>query len=113
MRTFALTTVLLALLAGCGTQAGKAVLTYDTSKPGAIKLTDVAKPGLYALFPGDGVAPLEGGAVYLHPGDKVGFKNVEGKIVGVYRANGEEKLIPLDGVLTTDYVWKFEGEKQP
>ena len=112
MRTFTLTALLALGLAGCGAQPGQAIVTYDTANPTALKLSDVGKQGLYALFPGNGVAPMEGGAVYLHPGDKFGFKNVDGKVVGVYVAKGEEKTIALDGVLTSDYVWKYQGDKQ-
>lgn len=79
----------------------------------------VEKAGTYALFPGDGVQPLDGSAVYLHPGDSIGFKSQEGKIVGFYtlrptpQQEGVTKTIPLDGILTSDYSWKYVGEAQP
>jgi hypothetical protein len=113
MRTFALMALLALAVAGCGAQPGRAIVTYDTTNPTVFKLADVTKQGLYVLFPGNGVAPMDGGAVYLHPGDKFGFKTVEGKVVGTYISNGQQTTIPLDGVLTEEYVWKYQGDKQP
>src|SRR5579862_4550962 len=106
MRIIGLSFVLALTLAGCGVQPGKAIVIYDTSDPATLKIENASKQGIYALFPGDGVAPLEGGSVYLHPGDRFGFKNFSGKIYGFYTTDGSEKTIPLDGVLTTDYIWK-------
>ena len=67
--------------------------------------------GLYASFPGNGVAPLA--AAYLQPGDKFGFQNQDGKTVGTYTESGEAKTVALDGVLTTEYIWKYQGDKKP
>ena len=100
------------LLTGCvGAQPGKPIIAYERDSHTVPKMSTVSDKGLYVLFPGDGVTPLE--AVYLHPGDQFGFQNQDGKIVGVYTQSGETKTTPLDGVLTSEYVWKYQGDKQP
>lgn len=99
------------MVSGCFSEPANPPVTFQRDALKAAPPTEVKKQGLFALFPGDGISPLE--AVYLHPGDEYGFKFSDGKAVGCYTAGGVTKLIPLDGVLTSEYVWKYEGDKQP
>ena len=63
---------------GCGgTQVGKPIVSYQRNAIAVPLMQTVSSAGLYTLFPGDGITPLE--AVYLHPGDQYGFKSSEGK----------------------------------
>lgn len=98
-------------LAGCAAQAGKSTLTFERDATKVPPLQAVEDRGLYALFAGDGITPIE--AVYLNKGDKYGFQFHEGKVVGVYIKRGETKLIPLDAILASEYLWKYQGDKQP
>lgn len=99
------------LVAGCATQAGTAVLAYERNNITLPPLTTVESVGLYALFPGDGITPLD--AVYLTRGDKFGFRSRDGKTVGAYIKSGEAREVPLDGVLTSEYIWRYQGDKKP
>jgi len=101
----------LLLLPGCAMPVGKPLVTYERNSATIPELKVVEKQGLYALFPGDGVTPLD--AVYLHPGDQFGFTRREGKVVGISIKAGESRTTPLDSVLTNDYQWKYQGDKQP
>jgi hypothetical protein len=99
------------LLSGCGIASNKPIVTYERDSATVPQLSVVGHQGLYTLFPGNGVTPLA--AVYLLSGDKFGFQNQDGKVVGVYVQSDETKSVPLDGVLTTEYVWKYQGDKKP
>jgi hypothetical protein len=101
----------LLIISGCAVPVGKALVTYERNSAAVPAMHVVEHKGLYALFPGDGVLPLD--AVYLNSGDKFGFTSREGKVVGVSIRGGESRTVPLDGVLTTEYVWKYQGDKQP
>ncbi|HWE02618.1 MAG TPA: hypothetical protein VG326_09435 [Tepidisphaeraceae bacterium] len=101
----------LPLISGCGVQTNKPLITYERNAIAVAKLNTVETRGLYVLFPGNGITPLD--AVYLHPGDVYGFKTNEGRVAGFYIQAGTSKFVTLDGVLTSEYTWKFEGEKQP
>ncbi len=96
---------------GCGIEAGKPALVFQRDNNVVPPLKTVDAKGFYALFPGNGISPLD--SAYLNPGDTYGFTRSEGKTVGAYTKAGASRTIPLDGVLTTEYIWKYEGEKQP
>jgi hypothetical protein len=96
---------------GCGVHPDKPIVVYQRGATTVPKLKTVDAKGLYVLFPGEGITPLE--AVYLHPGDKYGFQSTDGRVAGFYSQAGAENFVTLDGVLTSDYVWKYQGDKQP
>ena len=98
---------------GCGPKGPSTTLIYQLNSHVIPNTMTVGPRGLYALFPGDGITPLDGGAVYLNPGDQYGFQSHESHVLGFYTKDGQTKTIPLDGVLTTEYVWKYQGDKQP
>ncbi len=101
----------LTLLTSCAVPVGKPIVTYERNSATVPKMSPVGKKGLYVLYPGNGITPLT--ATYLNPGDKFGFDNSQGKVAGAYIKDGALKTVALDGVLATEYVWKYEGEKQP
>lgn len=113
MKPFTLGILLLAgaMLTGCGNQLNTPILTYERDSSKVPPLTSVDHQGLYALFPGDGANELA--RVYLHHNDKFGFENQDGKVVGVYVDSGQTHTVPLDAILTTEYVWKYQGDKKP
>ena len=98
-------------ITGCSVPINKPIVVYERNAIAIPKIEAVKTKGLYVLFPGNGTTPLE--AVYLYPGDRYGFQSHEGRVSGIYIHGGKSVFVPLDGVLTSDYVWKFEGEKQP
>ncbi|HET6248767.1 MAG TPA: hypothetical protein VFE47_13785 [Tepidisphaeraceae bacterium] len=114
-RLFRAAGLLLALClvaSGCGSHTNKPIVTYERDSPTIPAMSVVSEKGLYALFPGDDVKqPLLD--AYLHPGDKFGFQSQEGKTVGAYVKAGEIKTVTLDDILAGEYVWKFQGDKQP
>ena len=99
------------LAVGCGVQKDRPIVIYERNSTTAPKLKTVDSKGLYALFPGNGITPLE--AVYLNPGDQYGFQSNDGRVAGFFTQSGESKFVPLDGVLTSDYAWRYQGDKQP
>lgn len=100
------------LLAGCAAEVGGAAVTYTRGNATTPPIRNVDQPGLYELFPGTGINPLEGASVYLSRGDQYGFTSRAGKTVGIFVKAGQTQIVPLDGVLTSDYSWKYEGDKQ-
>ena len=96
---------------GCGAELDKPIVTFERNSSIIPPLKTADQKGLYALFPGNGIDPLD--AAYLNPGDQYGFERADGRIVGVYFKSKAPKTIPLDGVLTTEYIWKYRGDKQP
>ncbi|HZK81951.1 MAG TPA: hypothetical protein VFC46_12810 [Humisphaera sp.] len=109
-----LTTLIFAaalLASGCGVEKEKPIISYERNAISVPKLKTVDKKGLYVLFPGNGITPLQ--AVYLHPGDQYGFQPNDGRVAGFYIQSGTGNFVPLDGVLSSEYVWKYEGDKQP
>ena len=97
------------MLAGCGVQPGRSLMTFQRGGTQAPPLADVENSGWYALYPGNGLTPLD--SVLLHKGDQFGFGMDNGKIAGVYVKNKHPGYIPLTGVLTSEYIWKYQGEK--
>jgi hypothetical protein len=73
-------------------------------------MKDVTEKGLYALYPGNAVAPLD--AIYLNPGDKYGFVTRQGQVLGAYSKGGKTSTIALDSILSSDYLWRLEKEKK-
>ncbi|MDB5300812.1 MAG: hypothetical protein JWO87_2475 [Phycisphaerales bacterium] len=114
VRNFALAVGLLlmtGLVAGCrGIQPGTPLSIYHRDSSEIPKTQTVEKEGYYGLYPGSGVDPLD--SYYFHPGDRFGFENREGQIVGVAQIGNDTKTVPLGGVLTSEYIWKFQGEKK-
>jgi hypothetical protein len=96
---------------GCGMGQNKPIVTYERDSATVPKMSTADKKGLYTLFPGNDDTPLA--AVYLQPGDSFGFQNINGKVMGVFMQRAESNTVPLDGILTTEYVWKYQGDKKP
>jgi hypothetical protein len=99
------------LVVGCqGIQPGTPLSIYHRDSSEIPKTHTVEKEGNYGLYPGSGVDPLD--SFYFNRGDQFGFENREGQVVGVAQIGGETKTIPLGGVLTSEYIWKYQGEKK-
>lgn len=94
--------------AGCLPSQANQVVRYEANSQTIPASLTVSQKGYYALYPGNGINPLE--SVYLNPGDQYGFVTHEGKIVGTYTKAGKAGYVPLDAILALDYVWKFDGE---
>jgi len=91
------------MLAGCGAQPGKTVMTYSRGKtPPPVARAD--KAGEYRLFASNSTNAMY--TANLNEGDEYGFvRKGEGDKAKTYAvAKGQE--IPLEGWLTTSYYWK-------
>ncbi|HWE97471.1 MAG TPA: hypothetical protein VG269_26170 [Tepidisphaeraceae bacterium] len=103
--------LLACVVGGCrGIEPGTPLSVYHRDSSEMPKLQTVEKEGNYGLYPGSGVDPLD--SFYFHRGDQFGFESREGQVVGVANVGGEAKTIRLSGVLTSEYIWKFQGEKK-
>lgn len=95
--------VLVGMLAGCGAQPGKTMITWgrgDDPPP----LTEAMEDGVYALY-----ASNSGNALYrveLEEGDEYGFEKTDAGIIAV----ADDKRVPLQNTLATSYFWKFQGQ---
>ncbi|HZL38151.1 MAG TPA: hypothetical protein VFC78_22740 [Tepidisphaeraceae bacterium] len=97
------------LIQGCGAQPGRSLVTFHRNGE-APPLSNAENDGWYALYPGNGLNPLD--SVYLHRDDKFGFETADSRTVGVYVKNHQTNKIPLSGVLTTEYIWKYQGAEK-
>ena len=99
------------LVVGCHSiQPGTPLSIYHRDSSEIPKTQTVEKEGNYGLYPGSGVDPLD--SFYFHRGDQFGFENREGQVVGVAQISSETKTVPLGSVLTSEYIWKFQGDKK-
>jgi hypothetical protein len=93
------------MLVGCAVQPGKRIVTYSAATTALPKPAVAKQPGIYGLYPDDGLNPLN--TVELEKGDPFGFRqSSDGTIVGF--ANGKE--YPLTAVLASEYAWKYMGK---
>jgi len=95
-----------AAIPGCGVHQGEKMVTYSSNTTELPKPVTVNKVGTYALYPDDGLTPLE--RVELKAGEKIGFRHAgDGQVV----AFAADKEFPLNAVLAQEYIWKYQGEK--
>ena len=98
--------LLCALMPGCGAREGQKMVTYSTNTTELPAPVTVNKAGTYALYPDDGLSPLE--KVQLRNGEQIGFRRgSDGRIV----AFAGDKEFSLNNVLAQEYVWKYQGGK--
>jgi hypothetical protein len=98
--------VLCVALPGCGTREGQKLVTYSSNTTELPAPVTVNKAGTYALYPDDGLSPLE--KIQLNGGEKIGFRRAtDGRVV----AFAGDKEFPLNAVLAQEYVWKYQGQK--
>jgi hypothetical protein len=94
------------LLAGCGAQPGKTMVSYNKGKTPP-PLVSAQKSANYALYASNGFNPIWTGP--LSEGDKYGFRNdAAGK---VWAVAGSTDNIPLESTLATAYYWKQQDKK--
>jgi hypothetical protein len=94
------------VLPGCGAREGQKMVTYSINTTELPAPIAVNKGGTYALYPDDGLSPLE--KVQLNGGEKIGFRRgSDGRIV----AFAGEKEFSLNAVLAKEYIWKYQGTK--
>ena len=93
-------------LPGCGAKQGDKIVTYSSNTTELPKPFTVNKAGIYALYPDDGLTPLE--KVQLKGGEQIGFRHAgDGRVV----AFAADKEFTLNAVLALEYIWKYQGEK--
>ena len=91
---------------GCGAREGQKMVAYSTNTTELPAPVTVNKAGTYALYPDDGLSPLE--KVQLSSGEKIGFRRgSDGRIV----AFAGEKEFSLNNVLAQEYIWKYQGAR--
>ena len=95
-------------IAGCSTQPGQKLLTYNAATTTLPNPSTANRPGYYALYPDDGITPTD--TIFLKQGEEFGFRrNADGQIVGY--ADGKE--YSLNAVLANQYSWRYVGEEKP
>ena len=91
---------------GCGTRQGDKVVTYSSNTTELPAPFTVNKAGTYALYPDDGLSPLD--KVELKGGEQIGFRHgSDGRVV----AFAADKEFTLNAVLAQEYIWKYQGQK--
>ena len=102
-------TLLALLLAGCGAQPGRTLMTYNRGSDQAPPMNMVRSPGIYALYPSNGTNPIT--TKDLAAGDEYGFeKDASGKVVAVVVTQNQHQQIPLTARLATAYYWKYHKQ---
>lgn len=102
--------LLAAIVAGCGAQPGKTMMTFNrggTPPP----MQTATKAGEFALYPNN--SPNAITRYELERGDRYGFvKNPGGDVAAAVEISGKEQQIPLPGGISTAYYWKkVDAEK--
>jgi len=93
-------------LPGCGTREGQKMATYSSNTTELPAPVTVNKAGTYALYPDDGLSPLE--KVQLRNGEQIGFRRgSDGRVV----AFAGDQEFSLNAVLAQEYIWKYQGAK--
>ena len=98
-----------ALLAGCGSQPGTTVMTFNRGKtPPGLETAD--ENGTYVLYPNNSPNALR--RIKLREGDEFGFVQRGDEVVAVARSRDKEIEQPLEARLATAYYWKMIDKEE-